>query len=205
MPITYAAFGFLALFLYLPAIVGFQPDSFVLLGQALTDRLGFLNSFASAVKGARLPQIVLMLVPIIMVVSIHATLVRLLLAGMGLKSTFQSQLALDFYASGTAVFLFCIFMSPELIREPIKAFALGADSIGAQAVFVTIVALIILAFGLTAFRYLTFVHYSCRATRDQWGHVIMSTLGATAVSAGILWVLVVFWFPFLLPGAPGPG
>lgn len=202
LPVTYVALSLVALFLYLPAIVGFHPANYLLLGQAVYERIGFLNTFATAVKGARLSQIVMMLVPFFVVVGMHAALMRLLLRTFGLKTSFETQLQIGAYAVGTAVFLFCVFMSPSLIREPMRAFAMQRDSAGAQALFVAVVALMAASFGLAGFRYVTFVGHSCRAGRGQWWHVTAAVSGALLLSLVIVWILVDFWFPFLVPSGP---
>jgi hypothetical protein len=91
-------------------------------------------------------------------------------------------------------------MSPELIREPMKDFLMRQGSPGAQALFAGVLALAIAAFVLVALRYASFVYRSCHARRGQWLQVAAASLAALVLSAGILWIVVVFWFPFLLRG-----
>ena len=199
LPMTYVVFSILAFLLYLPEIIPFRPEGYgYLTGQALHERIAFLQRVSSVVMSARLPQIVLLLIPFILVASLFAGFIRLSMRLLGMDTTFEVQLKIAAYAAGTDVVLFCLFLSPRLIHVPMKHFSIDPGTILADGVFFTIVALALAAFGLSTYRYLALVHTSCQLEQRRAGKTAVALLVSAVLSLAILWVLLTLWFPFAL-------
>jgi hypothetical protein len=199
LPMTYVVFSLLAFLLYLPEILALRAEgSGHLAGQALHERIALLQRVSSTVMGAKLPQIVLLLVPFFLVASLYAALTRLSMRLLGLETTFEAQLKIEAYAAGTDVVLLCLFLSPRLVREPMKRLSLEPGTVLADLVFYAVVALALAAFALSTYRYLALVHDCGRPELRRVWKTVAAVVASTATSLAILWVLLTFWFPFAL-------
>ena len=201
LPMTYVVFSILAFLLYLPEIIPFRPEGYgYLSGQALHERIAVLERISSTVMGARLPQIVLLLVPFLLVGSLYAALTRLSLRLFELETTFEVQLRIEAYAAGTDVVLLCLFLSPRLIHVPMKRLAVDPGTMLADTVFFAVVALALAAFALSTYRYFALVHHCCGPAQRGMLKTVMAVLISTALSVTVLWLLLTFWFPFMQSG-----
>ena len=199
MPMTYVVIGILAFLLYLPEIIPFRPSGYGhLTGVALHERIAVLTHVSSMVMRARLPQIVLLLVPFLLVASLYAALTRLSMRLLGLETTFELQLRIEAYATGTDILILCLFLSPRLVHVPMMRLSITPGTIPADLVFFAIIALALAAFGLSTYRYFVLVHHACRPGERRLWKTVTAILAATALSLTILWVLLTFWFPFAL-------
>lgn len=208
LPMTYIVISILAFLLYLPEIIPYRPDGYgYLTGLALHERIEVLEHISSMVMSARLPEIVLLLVPFLLVASLYAALTRLSLRLLGLETTFELQLKIEAYAAGTDILLLCLFLSPRLIHVPMKRLSIAPGTIMADTLFFAIVTLALMLFGLSTYRYVTLVRRSCQPEPCRPWTTAGAILAATALSLAVLWFLLTFWFPFALypgSGAPGP-
>jgi len=198
LPMTYAVFALLALVLYLPAIIAFQPADYPLLGGAtLHERIAVLHLLTSAVMSAKMSQIVLILVPLIIVASLYAVFCRLFLGLLGLPSTFETQLKIESYAAGTQAMIVCLFMSPRLFHVPMIHFAMDRGSASAELLYGVIAGLMLATFGLAFWRYVDYVRHACGAGRGGVWRVALAVLAASSLCLAVLWLMLTFWFPFI--------